>query len=122
VKEAMLVFLGSGFGGVTRYALTVLFLQRRMDGFPWHTLTANIAASFAIGVLFGLLNTRQIITPQQYLLLATGFCGGLSTFSTFAMESNAMLAQQQIGQTLLYAAVSLVGCIAATFIGKALVS
>jgi CrcB protein len=56
-------------------------------GFPWGTLFVNLAGCFLIGVLFALADPRPILGPSARLLLMTGFLGGLTTFSTYALES-----------------------------------
>jgi fluoride exporter len=111
------VFLGSGCGGAARYGLNLLFASHS-DRFPWSTFFANVVASIFIGMLFGLFQERHWLTPQHYLLLATGFCGGLSTFSAFALENNLFGSQQQYGTALLYILASLMACFVATAVGK----
>jgi CrcB protein len=121
-KEFLFVFIGSGFGGLCRYALTLMYLKNTFTTYPWGTLTANILASFIIGILFAYFFNKQQLSSQHYLLLATGFCGGMSTFSAFALESQLMWQQQQYGLVAIYVLVSTMGCIGAVMLGKMIVS
>jgi len=80
-----LVFIGGGCGSVLRFGIGFA-MQPIQLRFPWATLLANVTACFVIGVLTG-LTLNGSISDQRRLLLATGFCGGLSTFSTFTAET-----------------------------------
>ncbi|MFM7814199.1 MAG: fluoride efflux transporter FluC [Flavobacteriales bacterium] len=84
----LLVFIGGGLGSVLRFALTNLLGS---SAFIWATWTANILAACVIGLLVG-LGVREN-QPPYWLLLAVGFCGGLSTFSTFSLETLQLIKQ-----------------------------
>ncbi|QFZ17350.1 fluoride efflux transporter CrcB [Saccharothrix syringae] len=106
---AGLVFAGAAVGAVLRY-LTGLLLPRR---FPWATLAVNVAGSFVLGVVAG-------ASPAVTALVGTGFCGGLTTFSTFSWETVALVEAGRAGQALANVATSLVTGVAAAFLGYAL--
>ncbi len=81
---ALLVALGAAVGAPARY-LTDRAVQARHDsGFPWGTMTVNVVASVVFGVIAG---AAGHVSPQVQALVATGFCGALSTFSTFSYET-----------------------------------
>ncbi|MBO4963699.1 MAG: CrcB family protein, partial [Prevotella sp.] len=75
----LLVAAGGAVGSVCRYLLSSVHVA----SFPWGTLTVNVLGSLLIGLLAG-LSGRGILSPELKLLLVTGFCGGFTTFSTFA--------------------------------------
>lgn len=77
---------GGAVGSVCRYLLSSV----HMASFPWGTLTVNVLGSLLIGLLAG-LSGRGLLSPELKLLLVTGFCGGFTTFSTFANESFGMM-------------------------------
>lgn len=77
------VFLGGGTGAALRYGISCIAPLKAAQ-FPWPTLVANVFAALLAGLL--LYGVRSI-EPKKHLLLITGFCGGLSTFSTFSVET-----------------------------------
>lgn len=93
----ILVFIGGGTGAIIRYLISLwagaffpqLFKSQWGD-FPFGTLISNIIPSFMIGMIMG-LDFIRFVSKETKLLLGTGFCGGLSTFSTFAVESMNLL-------------------------------
>jgi CrcB protein len=80
------VVLGGAAGAVARYALGG-WVQARRPEFPWGTLAINVSGALALGVLLPLLEAH----PQLRALLATGFLGAYTTFSTFSYEAAALL-------------------------------
>jgi fluoride exporter len=106
------VFLGGGFGSVTRYALSRLFLRWDLGVFPWATLTANLAST---ALLAWLVMRWQVHLPgreQWRALLAIGFCGGFSTLSTFSHENYMLLRDGFLAHALLNIAVSVLAGVA----------
>ena len=80
------VCLGTALGAPARY-LTDRVIQARHDTlFPWGTLTVNVTGSLIVGVLLG-ATTHRSVPPVLVAGLGTGFCGALTTYSTFAYES-----------------------------------
>jgi len=90
MKNILLVFIGGGFGSVLRYLLGK-FLNNSENGIPYGTFAANILGSLLIGIILGLAFKNNALTQNHTLLLATGFCGGFTTFSTFAYENHVFL-------------------------------
>ena len=122
------VAIGSALGGVARFTLGG-WLQRRLDAsmphaglfaFPIGTLLVNVTGSFVLGILAVAIVRRGPDAEAMRLLLAVGFCGGYTTFSTFSFDTVALL--ENGGGTL--AALNVVASVAlallATFAGVAL--
>jgi CrcB protein len=118
---AVLVLLGGAVGAPLRY-LTDLFIQSRHDSvFPWGTFTVNITGSLILGGLASAVVNAG--APTWLLTLAgTGFCGALTTFSTFGFESVRLLEDGSWLEALANITLSLVVGLAAAFGGWALVS
>jgi CrcB protein len=87
IERIVLVGIGAGAGGVARYLLSLWFIERFGAAFPYGTLAVNITGSFLLALLAGLAGERLGLSPEVRLLLGTGFCGGYTTFSTFAVET-----------------------------------
>ena len=112
MRNFVFVALGGALGAVCRY-----LLSRLTDAaFPWGTLTVNILGSLLIGFIVGIVN-KGVLSPEMKLLLVTGFCGGFTTFSTFANETFAMIKMGDVMLAALYAGVSVVLGIAAVYVG-----
>jgi CrcB protein len=87
LQNYFIVFLGAGLGGVARYWGSNVVYKFLPVTFPYGTLSVNIAGSFIIGFVMYYLNTNELISPATRIFLTTGFCGGLTTFSTFSFET-----------------------------------
>jgi len=116
VKQALLVFLGGGLGSVARYWLS-LKLNNFENAIPYGTLLANILGSLIIGFILGYSSRTGLLSENQSLLLATGFCGGFTTFSTFAYENHLYIKGGDYFSFLPYIAVTFVLAIGAVFLG-----
>ena len=92
MKNLLLVFVGGGLGSTLRYIIGK-YLNSHESGIPWGTFTANILGSFLIGIILGLAAKNDTFSHSQTLLLATGFCGGFTTFSTFSVDTLMLLQQ-----------------------------
>jgi CrcB protein len=114
-----LVMLGGALGSGARYGVGRASLAVLGPGYPWGTLTVNLAGGFAMGLLAGLVS-RFVSGEEWRLLLGVGVLGGFTTFSAFSLEVANMIERGSIGTAALYAVVSVVGSVAALFIGLAL--
>lgn len=114
----LVVFLGSGTGGAARYIVGRLVKSHIWQStFPWETLTVNIVGCFIIGLLYGLSTDSQWMSDRVKLLLTVGFCGGFTTFSTFANENYLLLNTSNLLTFAAYTATSIIVGIAAVAIG-----
>ena len=103
IRNIIIVALGGAVGSVCRYLVSSTF----GNNFPWGTFIVNILGSLLIGFLIGIIN-KGIISPEIKLLLVTGFCGGFTTFSTFANESFTMMKGGDVLLAALYVGLSVI--------------
>lgn len=119
-KPILAVALGSAAGGLLRWGLSQrlnsLFIQ-----LPPGTLLSNLIAGYIVGAAVAWLTQAPGISVEWRLLIITGFCGGLSTFSTFSVEIVALLQRGQYMMALGGAALHLFGSLAMTAAGIATV-
>jgi CrcB protein len=120
MKQLFLVFLGGGFGSVLRYIIGKS-LNSTETGIPYGTFAANILGSLLIGVILGLAAKNDALSQSQTLLLATGFCGGFTTFSTFAYENHVFLKSGDFTSFAIYTIASFVIGFLSVFAGMYLV-
>ncbi len=116
MKQLLLVFIGGGFGSVLRFLMGKL-LNNSQTGIPYGTFTANILGSLLIGAILGLAAKNEALTQNHTLLLATGFCGGFTTFSTFAYENHVFLKSGDFTSFAFYTIASFVVAFLAVFAG-----
>lgn len=115
IRNILLVALGGAVGSVCRHLLSSM----NAASWPWGTFAVNILGSLIIGLLVGLVS-KGIVSPEMKLLLVTGFCGGFTTFSTFANESFGMMKAGDVLMTAIYIGASIVVGILAVWGGLAL--
>lgn len=87
MNKVLLVFIGGGIGAATRYGTTLLAGRMFGTGFPWGTLVVNLTGCFLIGVVLALAERTNLVEPSTRLFFVTGFLGGLTTFSSYALET-----------------------------------
>lgn len=120
MKQLLFVFIGGGFGSVLRY-LIGKWLNNSETGIPYGTFTVNILGSLLIGVILGYAAKNETLSEHSTLLLATGFCGGFTTFSTFAYENHVFLKSGDFTSFAFYTIASFVIGFLAVFAGMYLV-
>ncbi len=114
------IALGAVVGASARYFLSTLIARNFSSAFPYGTLLINITGSLVLGFFLVFSTERALLDPRWRLLVAIGFCGSYTTFSSYAFESFALMEQ---GQWLL-TCINIVGsnalCLAAVLAGAAL--
>ena len=108
--DVLLVALGGALGAAARYLLILLVGGR----FPWSILIANLAGSFVLGVLLA------SASPGLLLFLGVGFCGALTTFSSFALDTLVLVREGRRAASVTNVAVSVAGSVGAILAGLAL--
>ena len=115
-KSIFAISVGSALGALLRWQLGTKF-NSLFPTLPPGTLIANLFGAYVIGLAIAFFGSFSAISPEWRLLIVTGFCGGLTTFSTFSAEVTALLQQGRIDWALGTVAIHVVGSVAMTFAG-----
>jgi len=118
LKNLLLVGLGGGLGSMLRYAGHILIKTKL---FPYATLAVNIIGCFIIGIVFAMSIKAEPLSANWKLFLATGICGGFTTFSAFSLENMGLLQSGKYALAIIYIALSVVLGITASFLGYSLI-
>ena len=119
MRILLLIGTGSFIGGVLRYSISQFIQTKFLSSFPFGTLGINILGCFAIGLVFA-LSERTNMSPEMRLFLATGICGGFTTFSAFSNETFSLMRDGQLLYASVYITSSVLFGLFATFIGYSL--
>jgi len=113
MKSFLLVFLGGGLGSGLRY-LVAIVMNQYSKVLPFGTFAVNMIGCLLIGLVLGYAQKENTLTSNQTLLLATGFCGGFTTFSAFASENLELIRNGELFNFSIYA-------IGSVFVGMLLI-
>ena len=120
MKRFLLVIFGGGLGSGLRYLVTVT-MNQYSKVLPFGTFTVNMLGCLLIGLILGYAQKENTLTSNQTLLLATGCCGGFTTFSAFANENLELIKNGEILNLSVYIIASVLIGILAVFIGYYLI-
>jgi fluoride exporter len=116
LKSIIAIFIGAGLGALLRWWLGLTF-NSYFPSIPPGTLAANLIGGYIIGLAVAFFAATNALAPEWRLFVITGFCGGLTTFSTFSSEIVTLLQQgRSLGASGLVA-LHLVGSVLMTFAG-----
>jgi CrcB protein len=122
MKSLLLVALGGALGSVARFKLSGLVLHHTIDWrFPAGTFAVNVIGCLAAGVLAGLAEKHDMLSPDTRLLLFTGLLGGFTTFSAFGLETMHLVKRGDLGMAAANVILSVVAGLLALWIGMAAV-
>lgn len=119
MMNCLIVAAGGAVGAVLRYLVTLLPMNPE-NGFPLKTFLINVAGSFLIGIVAALA-ARNSLNPGLTLFLKVGICGGFTTFSSFALETQGLLEGGNSGIALLYVILSLICGVTVIFLADRLI-
>ena len=115
-KAIVVISVGSALGALLRWLLGNQ-MNHWFPDVPPGTLAANLIGGYIIGVAIAYFAQAPEITPEWRLLIITGFCGGLTTFSTFSAEVVALLQQGRLGWAMGTIAIHVAGSVSMTLLG-----
>jgi CrcB protein len=120
VLRFLLVCAGGAIGSGARFLVSAGMLRAFGEGFPRGTLLVNVAGSFLLGALMAVSLETEAVSQELRLFLGAGVLGGFTTYSSFNYELISLALRGQPGPALLYAGLTLLGCLAAGAGGIAL--
>ena len=119
IKNILLVGMGGFMGAAARYIIQCFIKTNQ----PFYTtLLINIIGSFLIGIIIAYSLKNAALNNHWKLFLATGICGGFTTFSTFSMENYHLLIEGKYLSALIYITLSIILGVAAVFLGIKIIS
>lgn len=121
LKGFLFVGVGGAIGSMARYGIGALMSKYYPQPYPHATFLINIVGCFVIGLLFGWGDKHNIIPGNWWLILATGFCGGFTTFSAFALENVNLMRSGQSTAAFFYTALSVIAGLALCRLGMTLI-
>jgi CrcB protein len=117
MKTLLYIFIGGGTGSIARYLIARFSVNNLPQHLPFGTIIANVLASLVLGfVAVKTFQSEQVWKP----MIAIGFCGGFSTYSTFSNETFKLLQNAEYGAALLHIGLNLFLCLGAIGLGMAL--
>ena len=119
MQTVIFIAIFGALGWVTRYLLSGWAHEKLGWGFPWGTLSVNVAGAFIIGLIMELGLRNTIIPANLRIGLATGFLGGLTTFSTFSYETFKLIEAGRLPMALANVLISVCVCLVCTWLGIA---
>jgi CrcB protein len=119
VERFLWVCLGGAAGTGARYLLSGWLAARLGPAFPYGTLAVNLAGSFLLAAVMHVGLATAALPPTARLAVATGVMGGFTTYSTFSYETFGYLREGALGLAALNVSVTLLGCLAACWLGFA---
>ena len=102
LQRILLISVGAALGANARYLVTIWAEERFGIDFPYGTLLVNVTGSLLLGLVLELVVLNVVASPEIRLLVTTGFLGSYTTFSTYTVESLALISEGEVGLGLLY--------------------
>lgn len=116
IKIFLAISIGSALGGISRWLLSTK-LNPLIALLPLGTYLSNVIASFILGLACAYFANHYTLSPEWRLMVMTGFCGGLSTFSTFSLEVMLSFQQQRYYHGFLEILIHVVSTLLVTYLG-----
>jgi fluoride exporter len=120
-RTILIVGTGGFLGSVFRFLIQIVMAKGGGSTFPFATFVVNITGCFLIGIIYAISEKGNLMSPEWRMFLTVGFCGGFTTFSTFALDNLNLLKGNSAGYLLLNAGGSILLGVAAVYLGIVLI-
>jgi len=117
MKQVFFVGLGGAAGSILRYLTSIVTLKFYSASFPVATFIVNVFGCFLAGLIFGSITQESSEAQNLKVLLLTGFCGGFTTFSAFALENVRLMNSGNLSTAVLYTIASIAAGLLAAWLG-----
>lgn len=117
MERFLLICVAGGVGTGARYLVQVWAQKAFGPSFPYGTLAVNLVGSFLLALIMHVALSSERISPTVRLVLASGFLGGFTTYSSFNYETLALFQQRAWASASLYLGATLLGCLLAGLLG-----
>jgi CrcB protein len=121
VKSLMVVGFGGFIGTAGRFLISRYFKVNITSVFPWSTFIVNIIGCLLIGIIYGISEKGDFLSPEIRLFLTVGICGGFTTFSTFSNDAFLLFRQQEWVRFALYTSLSFFIGLLAVYAGRIII-
>jgi CrcB protein len=118
LKSVMIVGIGGFIGTVGRFLISRYFQENVTSVFPWSTFIVNIVGCLLIGIIYGISEKGNFLSPEIRLFLTVGICGGFTTFSSFSNDAFLLVREQDWIRLALYTSLSVFIGLMAVFAGR----
>ena len=120
LRTILIVGFGGFIGTIARFLVAKYFQESVVSVFPWGTFVVNIVGCFVIGLIYGLTEKGDFLTPDFRLFLTVGFCGGFTTFSSLANDAFLLMRQEEWFRFAIYTSFSFFIGLLAVYVGRIL--
>ncbi len=117
--QLLAVAIGGAMGSAVRYGVAQVLPTAADARLPWATIAVNVVGSFLLGVLTAMALRPDALSPALRLMITTGFCGGLTTYSTFNVETLALIEDGKLALAAVNVGGTVAVCLMAGFAGLA---